>query len=146
VMNALILGLLVLAGAVKLLAVTSPELVAGYEAQTFPKAATAWIRENQPPGSLFNEYNWGGYLLWALPEHRVFVDGRTDLYDDAVLREYLDIASGAGGCLDRLDAHAVNLVLVEARSGLARVLEASPAWERGFADDQAVVFVRLAPD
>lgn len=25
---------------------------------------------------MFNEYNFGGYLIWQLPEHKVFIDGR----------------------------------------------------------------------
>ena len=28
-------------------------------------------------GPMYNSYNWGGYLVWALPEEPVFVDGRT---------------------------------------------------------------------
>jgi hypothetical protein len=40
----------------------------------------------------------------------------------------------------------VDLALLEPTSALARVLASSPAWEQAFADDQAVVFVRLAPD
>ena len=29
---------------------------------------------------MFNSYNWGGYLMFKLPDYPVFVDGRTDLY------------------------------------------------------------------
>ncbi|MBN1162805.1 hypothetical protein JXA34_03645 [Patescibacteria group bacterium] len=27
-------------------------------------------------GNMLNSYNWGGYLIWQLPEHKTFIDGR----------------------------------------------------------------------
>jgi hypothetical protein len=142
ILNALIIGLLALVAVVKVYLVTNPVLVDYFERQAFPVEAVGWIEKNQPPGNLFNAYNWGGYLLWNLPEYPVFVDGRTDLYNDVVLEEYLQITAGKAGALKLLDARSVNLVLVEADSGLSRVLEANPDWQRTFWDNSAVVFVR----
>jgi hypothetical protein len=144
-LNALIIGLLVLVAVAKVYLVTNPVLVDYFERRTYPVEAVAWIKANQPPGNLFNAYNWGGYLLWNLPEYRVFVDGRTDLYNDQLLEEYLRIAAGSEGALTLLDAHLVNVVLVEAGSALARALEASQDWQRTFGDDLAAVFVRTSP-
>jgi hypothetical protein len=145
VLNALIIGLLALVAIVKLYLVTNPVLVDYFERQTFPVAAVSWVDANRPPGNLFNAYNWGGYLLWNLPGYPVFVDGRTDLYNDAVLGEYLQIAAGGAGALSMLDAHSVNVVLVEAGSALGRLLENSRDWQRRFGDDLATVFVRASP-
>jgi hypothetical protein len=44
--------------------------------QALPVAATAWLKENRPHAVIFNHYNWGGYLIWARPEGKVFIDGR----------------------------------------------------------------------
>lgn len=42
---------------------------------------------------MFNSYDFGGYLVWALyPVMPVYVDGRTGLYGDAFLNEYLNTA------------------------------------------------------
>jgi hypothetical protein len=125
--------------------VTNPVLVDYFERRTFPVAAVSWVDANRPPGNLFNAYNWGGYLLWNLPQYPVFVDGRTDLYNDQLLEEYLRIVAGGTDALGLLDAHSVNLVLVEAGSALGRLLEASPDWQRPFGDDLAAVFVRNSP-
>jgi hypothetical protein len=144
-LNALIIGLLALVAVVKVYLVTNPVLVDYFERQTFPVAAVSWIEGNQPPGNLFNAYNWGGYLLWNLPQYPVFVDGRTDLYNDQLLEEYLRIAAGGTDALSLLDAHSVNLALVEAGSALGRLLEASPDWQKPFRDDLAAVFVRASP-
>jgi hypothetical protein len=94
VTNALILALLLLVAVVKAYAVSTPALVQAYERQLFPVEAVEWLRSNQPPGKLFNSYNFGGYLIWNLPAYPVFVDGRTDLFGDELLREYLHIWSG----------------------------------------------------
>lgn len=42
----------------------------------YPKDAVSYISKNMPSGEIFSNYNWGGYLIWKLPEKKVFVDGR----------------------------------------------------------------------
>jgi len=41
-------------------------------------------------GTLLNEYDWGGFLIYRVPERKVFVDGRLFPYFPAVLTEYRD--------------------------------------------------------
>jgi hypothetical protein len=141
-LNAAILALLGGAALLKLTIVASPGLVARYTAESFPVEAAAWIRANRPPGLLFNDYNWGGYLVWALREYPVFVDGRTDLYDDELLRAYLQAVRGETGWEATLDRYRINLVLVPAGSGLARELGRSEGWAAAYRDGVAVVFLR----
>jgi len=43
--------------------------------------------------NMFNQYTWGGYLMEVLPEHKVFVDGRTDFYGEPLIREFDDTAA-----------------------------------------------------
>jgi hypothetical protein len=144
IVNTTTLGLLALLAVVKVYLVTSPPLVHHFESQTFPVEAVEWIKSNQPSGNLFNSYNWGGYLLWNLPEYEVFVDGRTDLYNDELLGEYLQISTGGASALRLLDDHGVNLVLVEAHSGLDNLLEADRGWRRAIQDNMATVFIRAS--
>jgi len=80
-----------------------------------------------------------------LPQEKVFVDGRTDLYGDQFLtNEYLATATGADGWRDTLDRYGIRLVVVEAGSGLARVLAVEPGWRLDYGGEglDAVVFVR----
>jgi len=42
----------------------------------YPSAAIAYLKQNLPRGNLLSQYNWGGYLIWKLPEKKVFIDGR----------------------------------------------------------------------
>lgn len=137
--------LLALAGVAALkVAVVLPAAVNERELARFtPLNAAAYIRQARPPGPLFNSYNFGAYLTWALyPDYPVYVDGRTDLYDDAFLREYLDVALGRPGYQAVLDRAGARLVLVEADSLLADRLREAPAWRELYRDAVAVVFGR----
>jgi hypothetical protein len=141
-LNTVLLGLVFTVGVMKLSIVTEPRLVDRFKAEIFPVGAVSWIKENQPERQLFNSYNWGGYLSWELREYPVFVDGRTDLYDDELLSLYSDISSGGPGWDKKLISFDINLVLIEANSGLAREMENSPNWLKGYEDEIAVVYIR----
>lgn len=43
---------------------------------SYPENAAKYLKRNPPEGNIFAVYNWGGYLIWKLPEKKVFVDGR----------------------------------------------------------------------
>jgi hypothetical protein len=105
-----------------------------------PVGAVDYIQEHMPPGALFNEYNWGGYVLWKLyPDYPTFVDGRTDLFDDQILDEYVQAWRADPGWEDVLAKWGVHLALLEPSAPLARMLEEA-GWTRLYQDNQAVIF------
>jgi hypothetical protein len=109
-------------------------------AESMPARAVEYLRANHPEGPLLNSYNWGGYVLWSLfPEYLTFVDGRTDLFDDLILEEYLDIWRGNDGWQESLDKWGIRTVLIETDAPLAREL-LREGWTAGHEDDQASVF------
>lgn len=44
--------------------------------ESYPTGAVVYLREHLPKGNVFSTYDWGGYLIWKLPEKKVFIDGR----------------------------------------------------------------------
>lgn len=111
--------------------------------RTYPVDALAFIRTAQPPREMFNPYNWGGFCLWTLyPDYPVFVDGRTDLYDDPFLREYLRVAWVQPGWQAVLERHGIRFALVEAGSLLDFRLREEPGWVEVYRDGMAAVWVR----
>ncbi len=109
-------------------------------ADQMPSEAVLYLRDKQPEGPLFNSYNWGGYVLWDLyPQYLSFVDGRTDLFDDAILEEYLDVWRGNNGWQKALSKWEIQTVLIETDSPLAREL-LREGWMVVHEDDQATVF------
>ncbi|HYM09845.1 MAG TPA: hypothetical protein VEU62_03890, partial [Bryobacterales bacterium] len=54
-----------------------------------PVEAVDFIRRTGLAGPMLNDYKWGGYLIWALPEQKVFIDSRMDVFDwTGVLGDY----------------------------------------------------------
>lgn len=141
--NLLLLALIVALAVVK---IRIPLTVAFNEQEQrkgLPVGAVEWIRQHHPAGEMFNPYNWGGYLIWALwPDYRVFVDGRTDLYGDALLRRYLQVQLGRPGLQETLAEYNIHLVLTYPDDGLSQQLACSGEWRKVYRDEVAVVWVR----
>jgi hypothetical protein len=111
--------------------------------ETLPAGAVAWIEEHQPEGKMFNHYNWGGYLIWHLwPDYRVFVDGRTDLYGNDFLRQYLRVQSVRPGFAQVLEAQDVDWVLVPSAGALSTQLACRAEWSEAYRDDVAIIWIR----
>ncbi len=113
--------------------------------KSLPVDAVAFLKQAQYPGRLFNSYNWGGYLLWALPEYPVFVDGRTDLYDDAVIDQWLKVVRGQEGWQMVLSENDVRLILIEKETAITHLLDENRQWKKVFEDDLAAVY-RICPE
>jgi hypothetical protein len=143
VLNWLLLLVIAAAALAKVALVVPASVNEAVLAKVVPVDAAAFVMRTRPPGKLFNSYNFGAYLLWALyPDYPVFVDGRTDLYNDQFLREYLDVMTARPGYQAALDRYGVNVVLVEADAVLANRLSEDPAWRKAYADSVAVVYER----
>ena len=59
-----------------------------------PVTAGALAAARTCPGPMFNRYNDGGYLIWFVPERRVFIDNRQDPYPPPFLLEELQVEGG----------------------------------------------------
>jgi len=86
----------------------------------YPTAARAKLAATG--GNLLNEYDWGGYLIWRVPERPVFIDGRLFLFLPDVLTEYEEMVFMRPGWRDQLDRHAIAQVLLRPDRPLAVAL------------------------
>jgi len=115
-------------------------------APTFPAGAVEFLKRERPPGPLFNDYGWGGYLIWRLyPDYRVWIDGRVAVYGPQHLAEFVEMIDVRPRWRETLDRRGIGLVLIRARSTLAFFLRVSPEWEVLYEDPVAVLFGRRAP-
>lgn len=114
--------------------------------RNFPVKACDFIAQNDLPAPLFNEYSWGDFLTWYLPQYPVAIDSRVELYGDQILSRYFDVTAGK----ERLDSDpalaAARTLLLERQSGMAKALTTLPAlssqYRLVYSDDLAAVFVR----
>jgi hypothetical protein len=108
-----------------------------------PVKAIQFIRQAGLQGNMMHDYMWGGYLAWALPEHKVFIDGRGDIYDWAgVLARYRDWATVAADPQRLLDDYAIRFCLLPIAAQESYVIPHLRGWKKLYSDDVAVIFVR----
>lgn len=111
--------------------------------QANPVKALDFMRSTGLSGRMLNDYVYGGYLIWAAPEHKVFVDGRADIYDwTGVLREY-----GAWATLRQdpkflLEKYKIDFCLISRAAPMARVFPYLPGWKLLYSDESSVIFGR----
>ncbi|HSX08775.1 MAG TPA: hypothetical protein VLF93_01320 [Candidatus Saccharimonadales bacterium] len=43
---------------------------------SYPYGAVSYLNHHVPSGNIFSTYDWGGFLIWELPQKKEFVDGR----------------------------------------------------------------------
>ncbi|MFZ0662111.1 MAG: hypothetical protein WAM66_05420 [Acidobacteriaceae bacterium] len=108
-----------------------------------PVKAVEYIKANHLSGNMLNAYGYGGYLIWTLPEHPVFIDGRADLYEWAgVLTEYGQWAMLESDPNLLLDKYHIGFCLLERTSPMAYVLPLMHNWKEVYSDKSSVIFVR----
>lgn len=136
-----LVSFLVAASILRLFIGTLPSQVTAAEIQSEPVGAVSWIQANHPKGELLNSYNWGGYLLWALRDYPVFVDGRTDLYSDEIINQWLQVVNVENGWQTVLDKWDINLILIEPNWPIGKVLPFF-GWKILYQDDSSILFGR----
>jgi hypothetical protein len=142
-LNWVLLGLLTLAALLRVGLTLAPQTEAAIEQENSPAGAVQFIAQQRPAGPIFNSYNWGGYILFKLwPEYPVYIDGRTDLYEDEFIRRYWGVMNASQDWQQTLDEDNINLVLIENNSTLAKFLAREPVWTELYRDEMAVIFAR----
>jgi hypothetical protein len=111
--------------------------------KTSPVKAVEFIRRTGLTGRMLNEYEYGGYLIWAAPEHKVFVDGRSDVYDwTGVLREYGAWATLQADPQVLLDKYRIDFCLMSRTAPMSRVLPYLPGWKMIYSDELSMIFAK----
>jgi hypothetical protein len=114
-------------------------------ASKWPVNAVGYIRQNPDEfrGNMFNQYAWGGYLMQALPEHRVFVDGRTDFYGEPLIRQFDATASLSTNWMDALTQYNVRWTLMPTNHRLNLALALLPGWKRVYSNEVATIYCKV---
>ncbi len=121
----------------------------------YPTQAAGFIKDHLK-GNMFNEYGYGGYLLYRLyPEQKVLFDGRTDIYLCCEIPDTMEMAKKKNlsdaeykKLLDRFwDKYHISFVVARTEKNtilrkMTRILTDDPNWSLVFWDDVSQIFVR----
>lgn len=109
-----------------------------------PAAAVRAVKAAGVKGPVFNDYSWGGYLIYAsVPP---FIDGRADVYRDAFMKEYVNAMDlrDSHSLTRLLERHRVEWTLLAPDRAATALLDHLPGWRRLYADEHAVVHVKTS--
>jgi hypothetical protein len=113
-----------------------------FDERFFPVDAVSWLEAHPQTAPLFNEFDWGGYLLLRLwPRQQVFMDGHTHIYGENLTREYENVVTVSPGWKEIFAKYGIGCVIVRADAPLVDALSAS-GWQIRYRDDTAVILTR----
>lgn len=117
-------------------------------AANYPYDAVRYFKANNLSGNVLNFYGWGGYLVWHLPENKVFIDGRMPSWrtkGESVFEDYVSIAIDGEEGTDLLESYiseySIEYALFPWDSPFVETLLAL-GWEVSYTDSTAVVLRR----
>jgi len=138
----------VIVGIVVVLAVFALKVPAGRQtllakvSGKFPVRAADYVRQHNLPEPLFNNYDWGSFLTWYLPEYPVAIDNRTDAYGEDLTLAYFKLTTGQVPLQQDAALNRAATILLEADSEMGKALATLPGYRQVYLDDQAMVLVR----
>ena len=108
----------------------------------FPVGAAEFIEAERLPGPMYNHYNWGGYLMWRLPDWKVSIDGRSYVHATEYFEHTLQVWKAAPGWEDDPDLSQAGFVVGQRGMPLTAVLADDPRFRLAYEDEVSAVYVR----
>ena len=98
---------------------------------------------------LFNEYNFGSYLLFE--DIPVFIDSRADVYDpkfngweDDIFRDFINLTGASNDYEEKFEHYGITHLLIYKNSTLNKVLTLDENYNELYSDDNFIVYERLS--
>ena len=133
--------LLVVVGAIAVLPSTAGW--GGVTLSRYPAAAVERL-DQDPVERLAAEYGWAGFAIERLYDRgtKVFVDGRNDMYPQAILEEYTVVREARPGWERIADRWDIDALLFPPDAPIVRGAAQSDGWCEVFASDHEVLLAR----
>jgi hypothetical protein len=112
--------------------------------QRFPVRAVEFVSQKNYDGPLFNSFDWGGYLIWSLPQIPVSIDGRGNIHRHRV-ESVLQTWMGYPGWETDRELMESRIVIAELKRPLTALLRKDARFRLVYEDSTAAVFIRNSP-
>ena len=108
----------------------------------FPVDAANFLRRYPVGGPLFNSFDWGGFLIFYMPQYPVAIDGRGDLYgDDRYAQNYATEGAQLSYATDPY-LNEAGVVVLKNTAPLAKFLPTEGHFRVIYRDEIAVILAR----
>ncbi len=110
-------------------------------ARTSPAAAVTELKKLNL-SRVFNDYNFGGYLIWR--EVPTFIDGRTELFGEKLVVDHTNASRlvQPEKLFQLLRDYDVEATLLSSGSAAAKLLDRVEGWQKVYSDELAIIHVR----
>ncbi len=108
-----------------------------------PIAATAWLKQQtELPDPIFNDYVFGSYLIYAIPERPVWIDSRFYPFPEELWEEYLSISNAEPGWSEKLLQNQIGTLMLDnfSQKNLIMALINSSQFCEVYRDDISSIF------
>lgn len=117
-----------------------------FDGKYVPTKAVAFIQQTAITGNMFNNDEFGDYIIYAAwPKYRVFIDGRTDMYGASRVKEYLTLTQAQDGWESLMEKYQITWVFQTPTAMLSRILLKRADWKLLYSDKVANIFVKSLP-
>jgi len=110
----------------------------------FARGAARFLTAERVEGPLFSTFAAGSYFTWALPQEKVFIDGRLEVHTAQHYERYLRMVQGGAAWAEADRQYRFNAAVVEYMVAMPLALErlGDPEWAPVFLDEMTLVFAR----
>ncbi len=113
-------------------------------ARTYPAGAAQIVEERGYRGPLYNDFDWGGYLMWRLPGLPVSIDGRSNIHNAERIKQTLKTWNGESNWESDPELAAARVVIAQKNLPLTQLLRLDSRFGLVYEDPVAVVFIAKA--
>ncbi len=118
-------------------------LDANFDPSRFPIRAAEFIESFKPKGKVFTTDSWGGFVIYRFhPRYGVFIDGRSDMYGQRFIEQYLKVRDLNYEWKEVLEEYRIEWILLPVHYGLATTLKELRGWKSVYDDQNAIIFVK----
>ncbi|MCL5410166.1 MAG: hypothetical protein M1607_04910 [Patescibacteria group bacterium] len=93
--------------------------IPNFSEQAYPQQAVIYLTNHPTSNQLFAPYQWGGYLIWQLPQQKDFIDGRMPSWrwnapvgeSNYAFKDYQEMTTNKQALLDNIKKYHIQTVL-----------------------------------
>ena len=116
-----------------------------FKGTSYPIEAIEWVRTHRDLTGrrLYNDYGYGGFLLWWLPEEKIFIDGRMPAWqrgERRIFQDYVALTGSDTPDLTILKKYSVDWAIVRKLTPLDVRLAGDANWTRVYEDRKVAVY------
>lgn len=116
-----------------------------WSGEGFPHKAAVAVKNLQLGKNVFNDYAWGGYIGYHLPQYNIFIDGRMSSWkrsEGYLLEDQITIETLKPGFERVLARYNPDWFFIQSQIPLAQWLKTNPGYKTVYEDEVAIVIVR----